>query len=160
MSRTYREIPHFVTKESLIKDFNEGLYRIFHCGSTFNNANHYAKAAMAKERSDASVFNEKLLSEVTHIAPNGSPLGYNEWSRSRWAKQFANKARRSNDKAVIAEALAEVDEVDLNIQELNYDYGHWQHYDDWLLANGESPDWDNSWIWDEYYPDDHRVLTG
>ena len=154
MSRTYRSIPHFVTKESLYQDFTNGFFRVFHCGGTFHNAAHYARAALAKERSDSAIFSKTLLSEVTGIAPNGSPLGYKEWSRSRWAKQFANKARRSNDKSVVAEALSELDE-EIILDKIEYkDY---YNYDDWLLTEEESPDWDDdtlfddpAWDWPDY----------
>ena len=147
MSRTYRELPHYVSKKSLIQDFNEGFYRVFNCGVIFNSAAHYAKVAIAKQRGDST--GRTFLSEVIGIAPNGSPLGYKDWSRSRWAKQFANKARRINDKNIIASALIEMhDDILLDQEEAEkqcYFYEEALSLEDWFPDDnwplGDDDDW-------------------
>ena len=154
MSRTYRKVPHFLTKESLRKDFEEGSYRIFHCGMTFKDANDYAKTAMAKERTDSGVFHDSGLSDVMGIAPNGSPLGYKEWSRSDgWAKRYANKVRRNNDKAIVAGAIDEmIEDFDVAMQELaHYEDDYRDCYEEYLEEPYEALEWDDPRMYDDPY---------
>ncbi len=155
MSRTYRNPTYFMSKISLIKDFNEDLCH----RSTFKSANHYAKVVMAKECSDSAIFRKTFLREVNGISPNGSPLGYRDWSRSRWAKQFANRARRIKDKVIVDLALIEMHEdILLDQEEAKNDcyYEEEKQYDEWLDDDWpvEEPFDDEIWYYE--YPDPHE----
>ena len=167
MSRTYRKVPHFVTKESLHKDFNDGFYRVFHCGMTFQDADDYAKSALAKEKSDSGIFHVTGLSDVMAIAPNGAALGYKEMPQKRWVKRYTNKIRRATDKAIITEAVDEmVEDGEAAIQELKemLEYESEYYYEDSSIFDDDpydcmypEDDWNepDDWYdphWDDYDP--------
>ena len=155
MSRTYRKVPHFVSKRELADDFHTRSF--YHGRGRLRNAateKDFVKIAMARYRSD-SMYRDGL-SDVTGVTPNGKPLGYTEWSRSDgWAKLYANKVRRNADKAVIAEAVDEmIEDFDVAMQELaSYEDDYRDCYEDYL-RDDDPLDWDDPYMYDDPLWDD------
>lgn len=138
MSRTYRKIPHFVSKRDLADDFHTRSF--YHGRGRLRNAateKDFVKIAIARYRSDN--MGRDGLSDTFRMTTNGKPLGYTEWSRSDgWAKRFANKRRRNADKAVVAEAVDElIEEYSAALEEMAemtalYEQDYHDYFEDYL----------------------------
>ena len=141
MSRTYRKIPHWASKKSLHRDFDE---RCGHWGfhrrlNDFTNADDYVRAATAHFRGERASGWRGMKSGV---APNGNVIGYeDDASRCPAARTRTNKRRRELGKKEIALAVAEMaDNEQAAIAELiamdrdlfgDIDEGHWADWDDY-----------------------------
>ena len=129
MSRTYREVPHYVSKVDLAIDFHEGC--LYHWTGRLRDAANekaFVKIALAGYCSDNGP--RDGLSDCTSMSVTGAARGYNEWSRSDgWAKRYASKVRRGVDKAVIAGAVDDLLEELAVLQESDED----NYYDGYIL---------------------------
>ncbi len=154
MSRTYRKIPHFVSKRDLADDFHTRSF--YHGRGRLRNAateRDFVKIAVARYRSDN--MGRGGLSDAFRMTTNGKPLGYNEFSRGRWAKLYANKMRRNGDKAVVAEAVDEMLEAynaaikEMAEMDAMYEDDYREYYEDYLEEPNDLPDWDDPYMYDD-----------
>ena len=151
MSRTYRKVPHFVSKRELADDFHTRSF--YHGRGRLRNAateKDFVKIAMARYRSDA--MGRDGLSDTFRVSVNGKPLGYSEFSRSGgWAKLYANKKRRNNDKIIVAGAIDEmIEDFDVAMQELVSYEDDYRNYEDCLKEMNDI-DWDDRFMFDDPY---------
>ncbi len=156
MSRTYRTVPLNITEETLRKDFEDGFYKLFHPGATFNDADEYVKFAMAHYRGERGTGVTSMI-DVAEIDHRGKPLGYDAVPRCKEIQRHTSKLRRVSDKAAIDAAFDEmVDEAEEAIQESNELFeqeSKLDYYGEDCNFDGDplDYDWDDPNMYDDFY---------
>lgn len=176
MSRTYRKIPYWCSEKRLRAAFNEGCgHWGFHRSlNRFTEVDAYVIAATAHFRGERGSGWQAMKDGV---GPNGNVIGWGESPRGRDQRRFTNKIRRSQGRAEIREALAEMSaEATDDLAEWmnwemderdNFEDDHWTEWDDWeddrlederMEAEYESmeDDYYSDPFWDMDYDYDYR----